>query len=120
VGSEEVRGVDTTHYRAAIDLEAALRQLEADEAFGELLDQDALDAAIAQFGDEPYDVEVWIDDDGLVRRQVVDIPSPEGDATMTMEMFDFGEDVEVEVPDESDSIDFFDLMEELGQALPGD
>jgi hypothetical protein len=105
VGSEEVRGESTTHYRATIDLEAAYEDADA------VTDPEAFEAFIDEFGDEPIDVEVWIDDEGRVRRQAWVQPMPaDGEMEITLEMFDFGEPVDIEVPDEADSVDITELL----------
>jgi hypothetical protein len=123
-GSEEVRGVETTHYAGEIDMGAVFEQ--AREQF-EDIDEDALgefgtvvdsEAAIEefedQFGEEPVPVEVWIDDDGLTRRMQMSFEIEGETVTQTIEMFDFGEPVDIEVPDEADSVDMFELLGELG------
>ncbi len=111
LGQEEVRGVDTTHYRATIDLQQAVDTLG-------VADSEDLDAALEQFGDSPFEVEVWIDDEGLVRRETTSVDAGGDQVATTMEFFDFGEDVDIDVPDESDSVDLLDLMGDLG-GLPG-
>jgi hypothetical protein len=113
VGSEEVRGVETTHYRGTVDLRKVLEQVPADardsfERVFELMDVNEL----------PF--EVWIDEDGLARRMKYEQPLPPGsggeDASMalTMEMFDFGAAVDVEPPPDNEVIDLQELMSKGG------
>ncbi len=71
VGEEDVRGASTVRYRLTVDCEGA--NLECD-------------------GTAPVDV--WIDDDGVVRRIALDDDS----GTATFEFFDFGVEVEIEPP----------------------
>jgi hypothetical protein len=109
VGSQQVRGVETTHYRGTVDLRKALEQIPADSG-------DELERVLELVGDPKMPFEVWIDDDGLARRMKYEQPLPAGqggeDATMalTMEMYDFGADVDVEPPPDDEVID----LQELG------
>ncbi len=116
VGSEDVRGVATTHYTATVDADALVEMSAADaEAQGAdpaEVDQAvaALEAAGVELGVIPVDV--WVDGDGLVRRvtmamSVAGLGSVGGDgdgATMevTAEYFDFGAPVDIVVPDPSE------------------
>jgi hypothetical protein len=101
LGREEVRGVDTQHLRTQLRLADLLEQADPErrdrieQQFGERgLDASALDG--------PSTVEAWIDDDGRVRRMRLTMELQQGGETatlvQTMEMFDFGEPVDIEVP----------------------
>ena len=92
VGSEEVRGVETTHYRATVDLNEAL-ELVPEE-------QRASVQALIDAGTTLLPLDTWVDGDGLVRRIDVDVPAGESGATgnVTMDLFEFGVDVEIEPP----------------------
>jgi hypothetical protein len=111
VGDEEVRGVQTTHYTGLVDLR---RLAEEDPALKESTDQ-----LIEQTGITRIPVEVWIDDDGLVRRMKQTMHAAAGgqgipmDMTTTTELYDFGTDVSVEEPPADQVIDF---QEVLGQS----
>ena len=118
VGTEEVRGVETTHYRATIDLDAVLQQVpDAQRA--------EVEAALEQLsaaGRGTMPVEVWVDGDGLARRMVVALEQlpgmgATGSMRMTMEMFDYGEPVDVQVPDPSEVTPITEAMPALGAAL---
>ena len=108
VGSEEIRGVETTHYAGEIDMQAAVEQADV------TLD----DATVQQFeelygeGGVPFDV--WIDGDGLTRRMDLTTPVEGQDVTVSIEMFDYGEPVDIDVPSGDEAVDFLDLMGELG------
>jgi len=104
VGQEEVRGVPTTHYRATVDLAKALEQAPAEQ-------RERLEAAFQQLepsgdlGDADIPVDVWVDEDDLPRRVRTEMSSMfaalglgESSMTMTMELFDYGDDVTIEVP----------------------
>lgn len=105
VGSGEVRGVPTTRYRATVDLARAIDQAPSDEREALRSQLEELDASL-----QPVPVEVWIDDEGLPRRIVMDFGAlassamgADGTATMTMELFDYGEEVDIDVPDPSET-----------------
>lgn len=108
VGSEAVRGVDTTHYRATVDLTKALDQLDSSR-------RQKLRDALAKMGAaqtlEAVPVEVWIDGDGYVRRltTTLDVGAlAKGEAgrgaavTQTAEFYAFDEPVEITVPKASE------------------
>ena len=111
VGSEEVRGVETTHYRGTVDLSKALDQIPADS-------RDAFERALELVGDAKMPFEVWIDDDGLARRMKYEQPLSAGEGgdetkmVLTMDMYDFGVEVDVEPPPDDEVID---LQELIGQ-----
>lgn len=96
-GTEEVDGVETTRY--VVDL-----------SFDEVLDGVSSELAVqidpvADAG-ELHPFEVWIDDDGLVRRlefaiTLEGLGSSGGDAEMsgTLDLYDYGAEVSVEPPE---------------------
>lgn len=97
IGEEEVRGVPTSRYRAAVDLNLLEQQAppgkEAEwAAFVQTL-RDRLGLAFIP-------VEVWVDDEGLIRRFNHEYGfSAEGTtAVVTTEIFDFGTPVSVQAP----------------------
>lgn len=104
-GEEELRGVPTTHLSTVLDLRTIMEEAP-DEDKAEM--EDALADLGEGFSEIPMDV--WVDADGLVRKMVMvfDLSSSGdtdlGDAsiTLTMEMFDFGEPLDIEVPDAAD------------------
>lgn len=115
VGRETVRGVETTHYSAVIDLEAAADELdEAEKAELE-----------SRFGQTEFPVDFWIGDDGLLYRWSMTMSGAAmsaGDATgmlagdaevedltATFEMFDYGSDIEITPPDPSEVVSGADL-----------
>ncbi len=116
VGEEAVRGVDTTHYRVEVDLDEALANVPEAQ-------RDTVEASLDQLGDlegAAIPVDVWIDDDGLPRRVQLDLSTAlgaiAGDGTMqmTMELFDYGEAVDIEVPPADEVTPFREVMGGLG------
>jgi hypothetical protein len=94
-GSEDVRGVSTTHYAGTIDLHKVKG--------GDLL------ARIT--GVEKLPVEVWVDGNGLVRRQkwTETLNGQDGEQTemeVAMDLYDFGAPVIALVPPARDVTDF--------------
>jgi hypothetical protein len=108
VGTEELRGVPTTHHRATIDLRryASLVPEAQREQLGSMLDQLA-----RQTGLESFPVDVWVGEDGLVRKLelTMSISRPGGgqsaSAAMSYEMFDNGEPVTITLPLPEDTAD---------------
>jgi hypothetical protein len=99
VGTEQLDGVDTTHYRATVDLSKYPDLVPADqrEAVRKAIDQIAKQAHISAFP-----VHVWVDKDGLVRQvRAVVTETIQGQTmnVMTTERFyDFGAPVDIQVP----------------------
>jgi hypothetical protein len=116
LGEEEVRGVTTTHYRAEIDLDKA-----ADSAPENLRDavRMSIETMKQQMGTTTIPLDVWIGDDGFVHRMTMhmqtgdDAPQP-FEMDMTMEFYDFGEPVKVEIPEPSQVYDMTEMMTGMG------
>ncbi len=100
LGTETVRGIETTHYRAVVDLAELQAALPADQAAD-------LEATMGA-GLDTLPMEFWIGDDGLVYRwsTTMDMSGMAdaagiGSVAMTYEMFDYGQDVGIVAPDPS-------------------
>jgi hypothetical protein len=111
VGAERVNGVRTIHYRATIDLRSYPETLAEDEREKARETIERL-SKIDPTSVEPMPVSVWIDEDGLVRRERVTIDQlVDGVRTrghLTFDFVEFGRDVNVEVPDDDETIDVTD------------
>lgn len=112
VGTEEVRGDSTTHYRATIDLKKALEQAPEDARPFVQQQMDVL-------GTKTLPIEVWIDDAGRLRRQRVDVdmskmaestPGAPTSVSTTVEMYDFGAAVDAEPPPADEVTDFAEMQ----------
>ena len=113
VGDEKVRGADTTHYKATVDLrKAAEAQPEAKEA---------IEQAIEQLGTSIVPMDVWIDDEGRLRRMRYEMDlskSPQaqqsgqqlGNLKLDMELYDFGTKVDVAEPPADQVTEFETLL----------
>jgi hypothetical protein len=106
VGSDSVRGVPTTRYRASIDLNKLAGVLNPGNAT-QLKAQ--LASLIAQLGASRLPVEVWIDAQHRVRRIGFDFSfSPLGQQVhmrMALELFDYGPTPAVALPPASEVFD---------------
>ena len=123
VGTEEVRGVSTRHLKMTVDLQKAGEQL-ASRISGPNAERlkAAVNQAASTVGVTQMPVEAWIDGDGLPRRLVYEmdlskakVPGAEGAAAtgtakVSMEFFDYGEDVKVSIPPADDTIDLAELL----------
>ncbi|MGX1471889.1 UNVERIFIED_CONTAM: hypothetical protein RKD50_000697 [Streptomyces canus] len=111
VGEETVNGVSTTHYRVDLDL---AKPAEGDSAQERELR--------AQLGDD-VPVDLWIDEDGLTRRQqirmtVKDTAQTAGTGTsarqaqakVVMDFSGFGTEVDVATPPSADTVDVTDKV----------
>ena len=97
VGTADVRGVETTHFRGTVDL------LQPERAWLDTVPERHRAAIEAELdratgaGVESMPLEAWLDADGRLRRMVVtfDIGTR---AETTLELWDFGTEVDVEAP----------------------
>jgi hypothetical protein len=107
-GTEELRGVPTTRYRVLLD-PARYAEAVSGDANGKMrsLVDDLL--AGSDVGEIPIDV--WLDADGLVRKVELVLSGTQtgssevGEASASFEIWDYGEDVEIEVPPPSQVVD---------------
>jgi hypothetical protein len=108
LGSETVRDVETTRYKAVVDLNEAVKKAPAET-------RDMLTRAIRASGSKSVPVNAWIDSDGLLRR--VRYSYGDSDQTggmsssITVDFYDFGTAVEVRPPPEDQVTDLADILE---------
>jgi hypothetical protein len=120
VGGEEVRGVETTHYRAEVDFRRyADLVAESDRPAAE----ESIDRLIELTGSDTMPVEVWVDGKELVRRFRIEMPFDilglDSTVEMTTEIFDFGIRPNIELPPDDEVYDVTDAdLRGIG-ALPG-
>ena len=73
----------------------------------------SIDQLVDQSGISRVPVEVWIDDDGIVRRMKQTFGGNSSglqmNMTMTSDLYDFGTDVNVEEPPADEVVDFSEL-----------
>lgn len=117
LGTETIDGVETTRYEVTVDLAEAATEVPADL-------RDEMRRVVKQFrqgfGTTSMPFEVWIDGDGLVRRMVFRMESEGGamgmpfSMEMTMDVTEYGNDFELELPQASDVTDLTDLAARQG------
>ncbi len=126
-GEQEIEGVSTTHYVGTIDLKKVLGGFA--DVVGEDVDAETrkqLEMVVEQFEslgiDEKIPFEIWIDEEGLPRRQRISmdfgdlVPGDEAASMkMTVDFSDFGKPVEIEVPRPSEVTDMTDALADAGK-----
>jgi hypothetical protein len=125
-GEQELDGVSTTHYVGTIDLAKVLEGFS--DVVGEDVDaatKEQLEMAVEQFRmlgiDKKISFEIWIDEDGLPRRQRITMDfgdlvpgTEEASMEMTVDFSDFGEPVDIEIPRRSEVTDVTEAMADAG------
>lgn len=115
IGRETVNGTEATHYRAVFDTETLLAQASPEER-EQLESQGPLPT-------EALPMDVWISDDGLVIRFVMEIDGDSFDAgpdeqfdrmLMRYDMFDLNEQITIEPPPASEVTDLSDEFNSIG------
>ncbi len=99
VGTETLRGVETTHYRTTLDAEDIVSQIgkDLDDSMAAQITQ-----AIEQSGLDEIPIDVWVDGDSLLRRLDTTIAAQAGgrssSSTLSLELYDYGKPVDVTPP----------------------
>lgn len=116
IGRETVNGVDTTHYRVVFDAAAMLAQASPEER-AEMM-------AAGPIPDGEFPMDLWITDDGVVVRYIMEIDGSMVETedseefqqmTMTFNLLDFNQPVTISAPDPADVTD----VESLGAGMFG-
>lgn len=100
VGSEEVRGVETSHYRAAVDT----AKLEALVPADKRKSLGGLDQAAKQAGLTALPLNIWIDAEQRIAKLSIDLDAkqPGSDASvkasLVIELYDYGKPLDLELP----------------------
>lgn len=112
VGPDEVRGVPAVRYRAAIDLRRYA------DLFPPQQRQEAaslLDSVVQQTGLETMPVDIWLDDQQRVLKLELQMSAVQPGSTesfearITIEMYDYGKPVELDLPPADDVVDAAEL-----------
>lgn len=91
VGSEKVEGVDTDHYKAVMNTQNYAKVL-------------GLPAEISSTLPATIPVEVWVDEDDRPVRTTTTLTIQGVTSTTTQTYYDFGADIEVTVPEDSETV----------------
>lgn len=128
-GAQELKGVPTTRYVGTIDLKKVLA------GFSDVVGKDVdattrkqLEVALEQFAslgiDEKIPFEIWIDEEGLPRRQRITMDfgalvpgAEEASMEMTVDFSDFGEAVDVKIPRPSEVTDVTETLAGAGKGV---
>ncbi len=110
VGTDTIDGAPVTVYKGTIDPQAALAA-SPDKA-------DEMKGALDQLGGTTMSFTAWVDDQGMVRKMQFDIvgdPSKNApNLTMTMELYDLGTPVTIDLPPADQVTDGSGLLKGLG------
>lgn len=101
VGRETVNEVETTHYSGQLDVGAALESSGMDPA---TMAGSGIDV------DQPVPVDVWIDDDGLVRRYEMSMDVQGMASTTSFEVLEYGVELDVTAPPAEATVSFEELV----------
>jgi hypothetical protein len=109
VGTEQIRGVDTTHYRLEVDLDKALADAEGS-------DKDVLSQVQKAVGGGPLSADVWLDGDKHVRRMQMTLDGGTYSQkaagtriTIAYDFYDFGAAIDTAIPPADQVTNFDDL-----------
>jgi hypothetical protein len=115
VGEESVRGADTTHYRGTVDLRKASASLPPES-------QRSVEDAIASLGTSTLPADVWVDDEGRIRRLSFsadpDGTGPNPGGTVEIELFDFGVTADAAIPPADQVTDLTNLFQGTAPTAP--
>ena len=122
-GKADVRGTETTRYTATLDMKKALDATADDLGLNAKQRQELRKAAETmkkQAGVDEIPVEVFVDEDGLLRRMLMKMSMAIEGERVSMEMladyYDFGVEVNVEAPP---AAQVFDVTDELAAGSQG-
>ncbi len=115
VGSETIRGVQTSHYRATLDIAKLAQLLPA----AQRQSLGSLDQAAAQAGLDALPLNIWIDSDQRVRKLSLDLDAkqPGTDqsvkASFVIELYDYGAPLDLQLPPAEQVVDAATLKQPL-------
>jgi hypothetical protein len=107
VGSEKIRGVETNHYRAAVDT----AKLEALVPAAKRRSLGGIDQAAKQAGLTALPLDVWIDAERRVAKLSIDLDAKQGGseqsvkASLVIELYDYGKPLDLELPPADQVVD---------------
>ena len=111
LGKEKVRGVETTHFRATIDLRKAAEKAPAAQRAAA---RRSIENVIRLTGQATVPVEIWIDDAGRLRREKATQRVKGQSLTTTVDLYDFGASEPVTPPPASKTSDITELAGSAG------
>lgn len=114
-GTEEIRGVPTTHFRGTLDLAAFLEQVPAAKEKDAAAARDAFARFERQMGELNVSFDAWVDGDEVPRRFRIEVApeTAEGSVVVTMDVLEIGGELDIEVPSGKDVTDLGALDGEM-------
>ncbi len=109
VGTEVVRGVSTRHLNVTVNLEKL-----ANEAATQPDDHSALDAMLPN---KDVTLNVWADDENLIRK--IQAGSANGVGLVTVELFDFDAEIQIDIPTNARELSFGSVFDEISKGIGG-
>ncbi|MFJ7587189.1 hypothetical protein ACIQZO_07300 [Streptomyces sp. NPDC097617] len=113
LGAEKVEGVDAEHYKGTVSFEEMLAVNESAKVLSEA-ERTKLVEATKKAGIKGYDMDVWLNKDGYPVHMKVGIGMPQGAMNMDAYYSDYGSAATVQTPPESETLDLFAMLKELG------
>lgn len=107
VGTEDVRGVEATHYSGVIKVSEMARMQSKGLSKSDL---DALEKQLKQSGADSETIDLWIDDKNLLVKKREQAKSKTGVMDSTVFYSDYGTKVTVEEPAAAETVDFQELQ----------
>jgi hypothetical protein len=112
LGTQTIRGVATTHYAVAVNLNNYAQLVPtADRAAA----RQAIRRLISTIGSSTMHIQIWVDDHNLARRLYLSFPECVAQQHlhlgMTMDLFDFGTQAKVTLPTDAQSYDITSLVD---------
>ena len=108
VGTDTIDGQQVTHYTTTVDPSSKLSGIPADQ-------QAKVRKALAKLGMQSVPLDVWVDDQGLLRRMTMSLDLGKamqgGAMTLTMNLHDFGTAVDVTAPPADQVFDATSLVQ---------
>ena len=113
LGTQTVRGVATTHYAVAVNLNNYARLVPAADRAAA---RKAIQRLISTIGSSTIHMQVWVDRHNLARRLYLSFPECVAQQhlrlRMTMDLFDFGTKATVTLPTDAQSDDITGLLDQ--------
>ncbi|MEU4351426.1 hypothetical protein [Streptomyces sp. NPDC023838] len=114
VGTEDVRGVQATHYSGTVDVAKVVGGSSGLDA----KTLEAFKAQMTQSGITTDTVDIWVDKDDLLVKKTERAATKNGEMNTTAFYADYGVKVSAEAPAASDTVDFTSLIKPKASQQP--
>jgi hypothetical protein len=99
-GEERIRGAHTKHYGARIQVDKLAERASPDTR----PQVEKLVKAMRDSGIDEIPLDVWVDDQGLVRREAMNWHPQGGSIDLKVDFFDFGKPVHIRIPPRAETM----------------